>query len=228
MSAVLRAGQASRRARLAGRHQRNRRSRWTPTARVIERGAVAIDGRDIVAVDTAAAIASRIPRPRHDRRRRRRRHAGPGQHAHARADGPVPRAGGRPGADGLAAEIHLPGRSQDGVAGVRARRHAAGGARDDRVRHDDLRRHVLLRGRDRARDEGGGAARRARRDDHPVPGAGREDARPKAWRGPERFAKEFAGDDLITAGRRAARDVHARRRHAEGVARARGPAERSQ
>ena len=34
--------------------------------------------------------------------------------------------------------------------------HAAGGARDDRVGHDDLRRHVLLRGGDREGDAGGG------------------------------------------------------------------------
>ena len=52
-----------------------------------------------------------------------------------------------------------------------------------RVGHDDLRRHVLLRGGNREGDERGGPARRARADDHSVPGCRREDAEPKGWRG---------------------------------------------
>ena len=57
-----------------------------------------------------------------------------------------PRRRSRP--DGVAAEIHLPGRGEDRDAGVRARRDPARGARDDPVGDDDLRRHVLLRGGD--------------------------------------------------------------------------------
>ena len=129
------------------------------------------------AVDTAEAIAAAVSRPRDDRRRGRGRHARPGQHAHPCADGPLPRPRRRPGADGLAAEVHLPGRGEDRVAGVRPRRHAAGRARDDRVGHDHLRRHVLLRGGDRPRHEGGRAcaASSARRSSS-FPVAGREDA----------------------------------------------------
>ena len=115
-------------------------------------------------------------------------------------------------------EVHLPGRGQDRVAGVRARRHAAGGARDDPVGHDDLRRHVLLRGGDREGDEGGRPARRARPDGHPVSGGRRQDAGrgARAGRGVHQRVQGRSADH---AGRRAARDVHARRPDAEGGAR---------
>ena len=166
--------------------------------RVIERGAVAIDGPRHRRGRYRGGDRREISRPGHDRRRRRRGHAGTDQHPHARADGPVPRAGGRPGADGLAAEVHLPGGSENGDAGVRPRRHAARGARDDRVRDDHLRRHVLLRGGDRrARRRlpacAASSARRSSSSRCPTPRRP-----PKAWRASERFAKEFAGDELIT------------------------------
>ena len=139
-------------------------------------GAVAIDGPDIVDVDTPAAIAAKYQRDRHDRRARSDRPARADQHAHSRADGDVSRARRRPGVDGLAAEIHLSGRGQDRVTGAGSRRHAPGSCRDDRVGDDGVRRHVLLRGRDREGDGRGRAARRARRNHHPVSGRGREDS----------------------------------------------------
>ena len=76
--------------------------------------------------------------------------------------------------------------------------HAAGRARDDRVGHDDLRGHVLLRGGDREGDEGRRAARRARADGHPVPGGRRQDAGRRRWRAPRRSSRQFKGDPLIT------------------------------
>ena len=48
-----------------------------------------------------------VPRRRDDRRRRAGGAARADQHPHARADGAVPRAGRRPGADGVADEVHL-------------------------------------------------------------------------------------------------------------------------
>ena len=80
---------------------------------------------------------------RHHRRDRQGRDARPDQHAHARGDGDVSRARQRPRADGLAAEVHLPGGSEDGVAGVRAHRHAPRAARDDPVGHDDSMRTCI-------------------------------------------------------------------------------------
>ncbi len=125
---------------------------------------VTMDASGTVMADGAVAIERRDHRRRRARGRDRRRGtrrartidvarpdhpARPDQHAHPRADGPLSRSGRRPGADGLADEVHLPGGEGDGVARVRSRRHAARGARDDRVGHDDLRGHVLLRGRHR-------------------------------------------------------------------------------
>ena len=116
----------------------------------------------------------------------------------------------------------FPGRGEDGVAGVRPRRHPAGRARDDPVGHDDLRRHVLLRGGDRPGDARGRPARRARPDDHPVSGRGCQDAGDGLARA-EAFIKEFADGRPDHAGGGAARDVHARREDAAGGARARRP-----
>ena len=148
---------ASSRSRPAGhaassaRHRAAPSSRWTRTARVIPDGAVAIDGdrdrrgrhrRRARRAATQPARAHRRPRPGHPAR--------PHQHAHARADGAVPRPGRRSGADGLAARSYIfPAEARHRLAGLRARRHAARRARDDRVGHDDVRRHVLLRGRHR-------------------------------------------------------------------------------
>ena len=120
--------------------------------RVLTPGAVAIDG-------------TRHRRRRHAGGHRRRvlgradhRRAGPDrparadQHAHARADGAAIAAS----ADDLALMDWLqkyifPAEAKTVSPGVRPHRHAAGRARDDPVGHDDLRRHVLLRGGDRAR-----------------------------------------------------------------------------
>ena len=152
----------------------------------------------------------RILGGRNDRRARQRRPAGPREHAHARADGHVSRTRRRPGADGLAAEIHFTGRGEDGVAGDGAHRHAAGRARDDRVGHDHVRRHVLLRRGDREDDARRRAARRARPDDHPVPGRRREDAGrgAEARRVLHQIVQERQPD---RAGGRAARALHERR-----------------
>ena len=61
--------------------------------RTIADGAVAVDGSDIVAVDSSEAIGSAVPGSRDDRCLRPDRDARAGEHPYARADGPVPRAG---------------------------------------------------------------------------------------------------------------------------------------
>ena len=138
--------------------------------RVLAPGAVAIDGRDIVAVDTPSAIAQRFTAAPDHRRHGHGRHARAHQYAHPCADGALSRAGRRPRADGLAPEIHLSRRSKDGKPGVRPRRYAPGCPRNDSVGDHGLRRHVLLRGRDRQGDQGSRDSRRPGSDDHPVPG----------------------------------------------------------
>ena len=117
--------------------------------RVIADGAVAIESDTIVAVGPTAATRAQYRGGAIGSTRGPGDPAGPDQHAHARADGALPRTRRRSRADGLAPTIHLPGRGEDGVAGFRAHRHAPRRARDDRVGNDDVRRHVLLRGRHR-------------------------------------------------------------------------------
>ena len=107
-----------------------------------------------------------------------------------------PRPGRRPRADGLAAEVHLSGGSEDGLAGVRAGRHAAGRARDDRVGHDDLRRHVLLRGRDREGDAEAGLRGVLGQTIIQFPVADAKTPAEGLARA-ERFIKEFKDDGLI-------------------------------
>ena len=194
--------------------------------RVIQKGSVAIDGRDIVAVDTSDAIAARYSAARYGRRRGLRDHARADQHAHARADGDVPRARGRSGAHGLAAGLHLPGRSEDSVARARPRRHASRGPRNDRVGDDDVRRHVLLRGGDRARDEGRRIAWGPGRDDHSVPRPRRKDTR-RRHRAYREIHRRVQRRRVDYAGHCAALDVHPRRRDVEGVPCAGRPAARS-
>ena len=109
-----------------------------------------------------------VPRPRDDRRHRADHPSRSDQHPHARRHGAVPGAGRRPRAHRVVEQVHLSGRSEDRLAGVRARRNATRRAGDDSVRHDDLRGHVLLRGGGRRRDEGGRPPRRAWPDDHSV------------------------------------------------------------
>ena len=126
---------------------------------------------------------------RADRRAGRHHPARAREHPHARGDGDVQGPGRRPRADGLAAAVHLPGRGADGVARHGADRDAAGRARDDPVGDHDLRRHVLLRGGGGARHPRGRPARRARPDDHRLPGGGREDRRPRGWPAPRRSSR---------------------------------------
>ena len=166
--------------------------------RVLPRGAVAIRGNQILAVDTAESIASTYSA-------KETIDAGgqivmPGlinTHGHA------PMVLYRGLADDLALmewlqKLHLPGRSEDRDAGVRPGRDAAGRARDDPVRDDDLRGHVLLRGGDRARDARGRAC--AASSVRPS-SSSRWRMRRHRRRGlprTEAFLKEFAGDELIT------------------------------
>ena len=158
------------------------------------------------------------PRPGHP--------AGAHQHAHARADGAVPGPGRRPGPHGLAPALHLPGRSQDRLPGFRPRRHAAGRARDDRVGHDHVRRHVLLRRRHRGGHARGGAPRRARPIRHPVSRRGCEDAGGGA--GPGRgLHPEMEGRPARHARRRPARAQHGAARDAQGGARPREQVQRA-
>ena len=105
--------------------------------RVLSPGAVAIDGTTIVAVDTPEAIARALRgRRRHPRRRR-----GRAARASSTRTGTRPMVMYRGLADDLALMDWLqkyifPAEGEDGVAGVGARRHAPGGARDDPVGHD--------------------------------------------------------------------------------------------
>ena len=91
----------------------------------------------------------------------------------------------------------FPAEAEDGVARVRAHRHAAGGARDDRVGHDDLRRHVLLRGGDREGDAARPAcaacsARRSSSFRSPT-----RRRRPKGWRARRRSSRRSRTISLI-------------------------------
>ena len=145
--------------------------------RVIENGAVAVRGDRIVAVGTRAEIdgasrrSSALDRPQAIL-------IAPGlinTHTHAAMSL------FRGIADDLRLqdwleELHLPGRSQERHAGFRALGHAPGVPGDDAVGDHHVRRHVLLRGRGRRSGQGGGPARRARRDHHRLPCPRREDA----------------------------------------------------
>ena len=143
------------------------------------------------------------------------RHARAHQYAYACADGALPGAGRRPGADGLAAEVYLSGGSQDRQSRVRPGRHPAGGARDDPVGDHGLRRHVLFRGRDRQGHQRSRHPRRPGADDHPVSGARREDTgRGDCARHDVHPAVVWRRADRT--GNRAALDVYARHRYAQG------------
>ena len=173
------------------RHRAASSSRWTPPAACSTPGAVAIDGARHRRRRHAGRRSPRSYRGRGDHRRRAAQVVMPGlinTHTHA------PMVLYRGLADDLALMDWLqkyifPGRSEDRVAGVRPRRHAAGGARDDRVGHDDLRRHVLLRGGDRAgrRRRRACAACSARRSSSFRSPTRRR--RPKAWPAPRRSSR---------------------------------------
>ena len=148
------------------------------------------------------------------RRHRSGRAAGPDQHPHPRADGAVSRAGRRPGADGLAAEVHLPGRGEDGLAGVRARRHATGGARDDPVGHDDASPTCTTSRRRSPRPRRKPGLRGVLGQtviEFPVRRCEDAGRRPGARRSLHRGVQGRRAD---RAGRRAALDLHAGRGHA--------------
>ncbi len=169
-----------------------------PARRVIPGGAVAIDGTRIVAVGPAAEIAAAY--------RGRDVIDATGQvvmpglvntHTHA------PMVLYRGLADDLAlmdvaAEVHLPGRGQDRLPGVRAHRHAPGGARDDSSRARPPSPTCITsrrRSPPSPRPQGCAAcwARRSSSSRWPTPRR-----RPRGWRVPRRFIARFKGDALIT------------------------------
>ena len=165
--------------------------------RVISPGSVAVSGSTIVGVGPADAIARDFRAT--DTIEARGKVVLPGlinTHTHA------PMVLYRGLGDDLALMDWLqryifPGRSEDGLSGVRADRHPARGARDDPLGHDDLRRHVLLRGGDRPRNQGSGTAWSPRPDpssSFPYPTPRR---RPIRLKRAEAFIKQYQKDDLI-------------------------------
>ena len=125
-----RSGSAGSPARLVGGHRRHRRD--------TERGASGPESRrdrhrrrQHRRRRSPRSDCRALQRRRNDRCARRDRPARPGEHAHPRADGHVSGPGRRPRPDGLAPEVHLPGRSEDRVAGDGAHRHTPRRARDD-------------------------------------------------------------------------------------------------
>ena len=184
--------------------------------RVLSPGAVAIDGRDIVAVDTGG---DRRGLPGERSIDARGAVVMPGlinTHTHA------PMVLYRGLADDLALmdwlQKYIFRRSQNGESCVRSRRHAAGRAGDDPLRDHHLRGHVL-RGGDRPRDQGRGCGVLGQTIiKFPVPDAKTPE---EGLSRTERFIKEFARRS-DRAGRGAARDVYPRGGDLEERARARG------
>ena len=210
-------GAGDRRPRRDRRHRRHHGQR----ARVLPPGAVAIDGTDIVGVGTPEAIGSQFTAAPRRSTRPARSCCPASSTPTARADGAVSRPGRRPGADGVAGEVHLPGRSQDGVARDGRDRHPAGRARDDPSRaRRRLPTCITSRRRLRRTDQGGRTARRARPDDHQFPVA---DAKTpaEALARAEALPQGIQGRPAHHAGRGAARGVHARQGDAAGVPRSR-------
>src|ERR1035437_4370633 len=130
------------------------------------------------------------PRGRHEIRDRRalpgeaapgpsRRHPGAraDQYPYARRDEPFPRHRRRSEVAGLAREIYLPRREKERHGRFRALGHAPGVSRNAALRHHHVHRYVLLRGRGGRSRQGGGHARRARRDHHRLPGGRHPDSR---------------------------------------------------
>jgi hypothetical protein len=111
--------------------------------------------------DCGAAPAGRgahpLPRPAGDRSPRPRPAARAGQRPHPRRHEPHARTRRRSATDDVAARAHLARRAGACQCGVRRGRRGGGLCRDDRRRHHDLQRHVLLsRGRGRCRRSGPG------------------------------------------------------------------------
>ncbi len=120
-------------------------------------------------------IEKRLPGRATPRPARRDSHAGTDQHAHARRHVAAARHRRRPHAARLARKIYLPRRIEKRHAGFRALGNAPGVPRDDALRHDHLRRHVLLRRPRRAGHQRSRHAWHSRRDNHRLSGPRRQD-----------------------------------------------------
>ena len=107
--------------------------------------------------------------------RGRRRHARADQQPYPRADDALSRPGRRPRAHGVAGRPYLPRRGRARGRGIRALGYPPGVSRDDPRRHHHLRRHVLLRARDRRRDGGLRPAGDRRREPDRLPGTRQQD-----------------------------------------------------
>ena len=154
---------------------------------------------------------------RHGRLQRARGDAGPCERAHARADDAAAWTRRRSAPRRLADGLHDAGRAGVRAARFRRARHEARLRGDDSVRHDVLRRHVLLRG-SRGRSHGGGRSARAlRADGAQVPRARRRQLRGRA--GPRaRVHRALEGAPADRPGGRAARALHLHRRRSSGRA----------
>ena len=101
----------------------------------------------------------RVPAEGADRPDGRRPPSGLREHPHPRRDEPPARHLERPAPHGVAHEVHLPGRGEERLAGVREGGDRPRLPRDDPGRDDDVRRHVLLRVRRRVVGRQGRPAR---------------------------------------------------------------------
>ncbi len=90
-------------------------SPWTVSAGVLNPGSVVDRRHADCGGRSPGGHRCQVHRRRDHRCDRQGRTAGSDQHAHARGHGDVPGSRRRPRADGLAAEVHLPGRSEDGA-----------------------------------------------------------------------------------------------------------------
>ena len=189
--------------RRGGRRAADGRRRSRSAARRRSRSAA---GEILAVGDPATIDAAYLPKQRIVRTGRR---PPPGlrQHAHARGDEPSARPLERPAAHGVAPEVHLPGRGEERLAGVREGGDGPRLPRDDPGRDDDVRRHVLLRVRRRVVGRQGRAPRRPRRDVARLPGAGAREPR-GVEDGHARLPREVEGAPARHGGDRTARALH--------------------
>ncbi len=184
---------------------------------------VAVTGDAIVAVGPEAMTYESAD---DHRLRRPRRHARPDQRAHPRADDAVARARRRPAPRRLADGLHDAGRTRVRQPRFREARHAAGVRRDDPIRRDLLRRHVLLRRRDRGGDRRRRDARAVRADGASLSDARRDQLR--GFAGPcARVHRTVAGPSADRAGAGAARALHLHAGNPARLRRARGRVRRA-
>ena len=144
--------------------------------RILNPGSIAINGSDIVAIDTPANIAARYKAA--DTIDATGKVVMPGLiNTHTHAAMVMYRGLGNDLAlmDWLQKYIFPAEAKTVSPEFVRVGTRLAA-ARDDPVRHHALCGHVLLRGGGRARHQGGGPPRRPRTDGHRIPGSRREDA----------------------------------------------------